>query len=145
MSLPSSSVPHQCISEGPDKRCGKSINAGSCGASQGAKIANTTKIETSTTPVVASGLLRAARRKEMAVADIGGQSLLPNPRIDHRVQQVSQKIPGHISEANGQDAALHEVIVTIGNGLNRQTPDSRPGKNGFGHDGSRQHGAELKA
>src|SRR5919109_2623389 len=98
MSLPSSSVPHQCIREGPDRRCGKSINAGSWGASQGADTAKITKIETNTTPVVASGLLRAARRKEMAVADIGGQSLLANPRVDHRVQQVSQKIHGHISE-----------------------------------------------
>lgn len=46
--------------------------AGSCGEIQGAKIAEKTKMETSTTPMAASGLWRAMRGSEMARVDIGG-------------------------------------------------------------------------
>src|SRR5437588_2787118 len=70
MSRPSSSVPHQCCAEGVYKRFGRSMCAGSCGAIQGAKIAEKTKIDTNTTPTAASGLWRATRGSEMARVDI---------------------------------------------------------------------------
>src|SRR5260221_8245675 len=58
MSRPSSSVPHQCCAEGVCKRFGRSMCAGSCGAINGAQIAEKTKMETSTTPTAAKGLWR---------------------------------------------------------------------------------------
>src|SRR5216684_7877309 len=70
MSRPSSSVPHQCCAEGVCKRFGKSMCAGSCGAIQGAKIAEKTKMDTNTTPTAANGLWRATRGSEMASVDM---------------------------------------------------------------------------
>src|SRR5712692_6424561 len=70
MSRPSSSVPHQCCAEGVCKRFGRSMCAGSCGAIQGAKIAEKTKTDTNTTPTAANGLWRAMRGSEMARVDI---------------------------------------------------------------------------
>src|SRR6266404_9914946 len=70
MSRPSSSVPHQCRAVGLCRRFGKSMCAGSCGAIQGAKIAEKTKMETRTTPMAASGLWRATRGSEMARVDM---------------------------------------------------------------------------
>src|ERR1700692_471270 len=72
MSRPSSSVPHQCCGEGVCKRFGRSMCAGSCGAIQGAKIAENTKMETNTTPTAANGLWRATRGSEMARVDMDG-------------------------------------------------------------------------
>jgi hypothetical protein len=54
---------------GGDRRVGRSIYAGSCGAIQGANTAKITKITTNTAPVVASGLWRAARGSEMESVD----------------------------------------------------------------------------
>src|SRR5690348_10882398 len=70
MSRPTSSVPHQCAAEGDERRVGRSIRAGSCGATHGANRARITKNSTRTTPMAASGLCRARRGSEMAVADI---------------------------------------------------------------------------
>src|ERR1700682_6447025 len=71
MSRPSSSVPHQCCVEGACKRFGRSMCAGSCGAIQGAKIAEKTKMDTNTTPTAANGLWRATRGSEMGGEDKG--------------------------------------------------------------------------
>src|SRR5271156_483298 len=74
MSRPSSSVPNQCAWDGASRRTGRLIDAGSCGAIQGAKRAKITKMTTSTTPVAASGLWRAfpaiLRRNEMEAVDM---------------------------------------------------------------------------
>src|SRR5271155_3200154 len=70
MSRPSSSVPHQWVDDGPARRVGRSMWAGSCGAIQDANKAQITKIVTRTMPIAASGLPRAARRNEIAVLDI---------------------------------------------------------------------------
>src|SRR5437868_5119825 len=70
MSRPSSSVPHQCDELGGSRRVGKLIRAGSCAASQGAKMAPSTKSVTSTTPIAASGLRRATVGSEMVAVDI---------------------------------------------------------------------------
>src|SRR4029077_10617977 len=74
MSRPSSSVPHQCCVEGVCKRFGRSMCAGSCGAIQGAKIAENTKTETSTTPTAANGLWRAVWGSEMARVDMASRA-----------------------------------------------------------------------
>jgi hypothetical protein len=60
MSRPSSSVPNQCAAEGALSRAASSMCAGFCGASHGAKMANTVNITMSTIPAAASGLRRAS-------------------------------------------------------------------------------------
>src|SRR5213080_3986263 len=67
MSRPSSSDPQICNSDGGASRLARLMCAGSAGAIQGAKIAQTTKNVTNTAPIAASGLLRARRGSEMAV------------------------------------------------------------------------------
>src|SRR5580704_3093892 len=71
MSRPSSSVPHQWADEGGERRAGRSMWAGSWGASHGARIARMIKIATSTAPVVARALCRATRWSEMGRVDMG--------------------------------------------------------------------------
>src|SRR6266404_3963611 len=70
MSRPSSSVPQRCCDEGGCKRLGRSMCAGSWGAIQGAKRAQSTNTATNTTPAAASGLWRARRGSEMAAVDM---------------------------------------------------------------------------
>src|SRR6266852_7930925 len=84
MSRPSSSLPNQCAAEGGSRRVGRLIAAGSWGAIQGAKIANSTKIDPNTTPVAARGLWRAARRNEMAAVDIRTKSYSQSARRTDR-------------------------------------------------------------
>src|SRR5439155_2217250 len=70
MSRPSSSDPQICNSDGGASRLARLMCAGSWGAIQGAKIAQTTKNVTNTAPIAASGLLRARRGSEMAVVEM---------------------------------------------------------------------------
>src|ERR1700675_1185823 len=78
MSRPSSSVPNQCEEEGGSRRAGRLMEAGSCGAIQGANRAKMTNTTTSTTPIAASGLCWAfpatfpaiRRGGEMAAVDM---------------------------------------------------------------------------
>src|ERR1039458_7111904 len=75
MSRPSSSVPHQCCAEGVCKRFGRSMCAGSCGAIQGAKIAENANTATKMTPTATKELWRAMRGSEMARVDMVGDDL----------------------------------------------------------------------
>jgi len=76
MSRPSSSDPQICNSDGGASRLARLMCAGSAGAIQGAKIAQTTKNVTNTAPIAASGLLRARRGSEMAGVEMGVTYLL---------------------------------------------------------------------
>src|SRR3954447_12337965 len=60
--------------------------------------------------------------------------LLPNSGVRDRVQNVSEEIHGNVGEPDREDAALDEVIIAVGDCLNGETADSRPGKDGFSHD-----------
>src|SRR5215471_9951802 len=140
ISRPSSSVPNQWWPEGRKSRAESSIRAGSCGAIQGAKRAKMTKMEMRMTPAVARGLRRDWRlacATSCVVDAIKGfttkgtrahkgkpratscsfvsfvvENSRPHPRVHHRIQHVSQEIHGNVSDANRQDAALNQVIVT---------------------------------
>src|SRR5438876_9383261 len=68
MSRPSSSEPKSWFQDGRARRVGRSICAESCGASQGAKIAQVTNSTTKTIPMAARGFFRRMRRNEMASA-----------------------------------------------------------------------------
>lgn len=68
MSRPSSSEPQICLNDGGARRVARSTCAGSSGASHGAKIAQKVKKTTKTIPIAASGLRRARRGSEMALA-----------------------------------------------------------------------------
>ena len=59
---------------------------------------------------------------------------LPYPRIEGRVQQVSQKIHQDIGQSDHQNAALHQIIVAVRYRRHGQPPDSGPRKNRLGHD-----------
>src|SRR5258708_2820634 len=69
-----SSGPNQCAADGGSRRSGRWIEAGSCGAIEGANRAKRMKITASTTPIAASGLWRAfpatRRRSEIAAVDM---------------------------------------------------------------------------
>src|SRR5262249_17838489 len=158
MSRPSSSVPHQREGLGESRRSGRLIWAGSWGASQGAKIAQRTKMITNPTPAAANGLCRATRGRERDTAAIIKKPLtrkqannsrkrrpaclrtaqclargecfsLPNPRIHRRVQQVGEEIHYHVRQTDGQNASLHHEEVSIRDGIDHQPPDSRPRQN----------------
>ena len=70
MSRPNSSDPQICLSEGGDSRVAKLICAGSCGAIQGAKTANTMKQTTKTQPIAARGFRLANLGNEITLVDI---------------------------------------------------------------------------
>ena len=70
MSRPSSSVPHQWAADGGERRVGRSMWAGSWGADPRGEQSKDDEDVTSTAPVVASGLWRAARGSEMEVEDM---------------------------------------------------------------------------
>lgn len=70
MSRPNSSDPQIWRREGGARRVGKLICAGSWGAIQGAKTANTIKQTTKTQPIAASGFRLASRGNEIAVVAI---------------------------------------------------------------------------
>src|SRR6266403_425066 len=173
MSRPRSSVPHQRERLGGSSRAGRLIWAGSCGASHGANIAHRTKAITSSTPAVANGLWRAMRGSEIALVDILENPLtaklakanrissrpsrqvlatfavkgfsLPYPRIHRGIQQVGQKIHGHVRQPNRQDAPLHEIVVAIRNSLHCESAHAGPGKNCLGHNRAREQRPKLQA
>src|SRR5947209_6504471 len=86
MSRPSTSVPSQCAALGGWSRAGKSIRAGSWGAIQGANNANTTKMATSTIPVVA----RRLRRPRVAAA-----LHVEAKAMTLRIIALQMGVPGH--------------------------------------------------
>lgn len=61
---------------------------------------------------------------------------LPNPRIRHGVQDIGEEVYRHVGQADGEDAALHQVVVAVGDGLDREASDAGPRKDRFGHDGT---------
>src|SRR6266436_5843190 len=101
MSLPSSYVPHQWAEEGGESRVGRSICAGSRGAIQGAQRAKITKMTTNTAPVAASGLWRAARGSEMALA---GNVLTKNLTMILRPRAVRRQTV--FPNLHGRDGAV---------------------------------------
>src|ERR1700739_1596853 len=72
-------------------------------------------------------------------------SLLPYPRVQHRVHQVSQKIHSNVGQSNCQNAALDNEIIAIGNCVDGEPPHARPGKNLLGHDRTCQERSELQS
>src|SRR5216684_6479999 len=94
MSRPSSSVPKKCACDGVSRRVGRLMEAGSCGAIQGANSAKVTNNTTNTAPVAASGLWRAftatERRSEMAVVDKLDCGILPVRSEEHTSELQSR-------------------------------------------------------
>ena len=72
MSRPNSSDPHICRSDGGASLVARLICAGSWGAIQGAKTANTRKQATKTQPIAGSGFRLASRGSDIAVVAIAG-------------------------------------------------------------------------
>jgi len=76
---------------------------------------------------------------------MGHSFLLPDPRVGHRVQHVSQKVHRDIGQSNRQDAALHQIVIAVRDGLDGETADARPTKDRLGHDCAGQQRSELQA
>ncbi len=70
---------------------------------------------------------------------------LPDPWIRHGIQKVRQKIDRNVRQANRQDAALHQIVIAIADGLDGEASDAGPGEDGFGDDGAGEERAELQA
>src|SRR5208337_2742102 len=140
MSRPSSSVPHQCCTEGVCKRFGRSMCAGSCGAIHGAKIAAIANTATNTAPTAAKGLCRATRGSEMARVDMvlkffsarylagkkkclgifalaaqfeGTEILIPRPRGDNRFSL----------QPNAEMVEIVEADVAVAHSLDQMVAD----------------------
>src|SRR5450631_4136117 len=119
MSRPSSSVPHQWAEDGVIRRLGKSMWAGSWGAIQGANSANTTKMTTSTTPIAARGLRRAARGSEMARVDMGHLCLVETGErklslvLLHQLFEALER--GYFAEHStfGIGAGFHAILTLV--------------------------------
>src|ERR1051325_5427416 len=71
--------------------------------------------------------------------------LLPDAGVRHRVEDIRQEIHGDIGETDCKNAALNEVVVAVGNGLDRQSSDARPREDRLCHDGSREQSAKLQS
>ena len=66
-------------------------------------------------------------------------------RVGYSVGDVGEEIHSHISEPDGEDAALHEGIVAVGDGGQRETADAGPAEDCFGYDGACKQAAKLEA
>src|SRR5581483_9500546 len=70
---------------------------------------------------------------------------LSNARVDGGVEHVREKVYGDIREANGQDAALDDIVVAVADGGDGEAAESGPGKDRFRHDGAGEQRAELQS
>src|SRR5436305_1830150 len=126
-SRPNSSVPRRWPGvSGGCKRCGVSTMSGSISGSHGAASAAPTASTMTTNAAAASQLRRAAR----------ATSLIPDPRIEPRVQQVDREVDEHERERDDEHAALHERNVTREDALHHQRADAGPREDGLGEDGA---------
>src|SRR5450432_119617 len=69
--------------------------------------------------------------------------LLANSRVDRRIGQVGEEIHGDVGGADGQDAALYQVVIAVGNGLDGEAAEAGPGEDGLGDDGAGEERTEL--
>src|ERR1700677_4111531 len=66
-------------------------------------------------------------------------------RVGDRVGDVGEEVDSNVGQADGEDAALDQGIVAVGDGGQGEAADAGPAKDGFGDDGSCEKAAELQA
>src|SRR6476661_6412447 len=73
------------------------------------------------------------------------KTLLPDPWIRQRVEEIGQEVHSHISKADHEDAALDEIVIAATNGADGQAADAGPGKNCLCNNSPGEQRAELKS
>lgn len=71
--------------------------------------------------------------------------LSPHAGVDPAVGYVGEEIDEDVGEADGQETALDEGVVAVGDGADGETAEAGPTEDGFRDDGSGEERAELKA
>src|SRR5579859_394330 len=69
--------------------------------------------------------------------------LRPDARVQHGVENVGGEVHEHVRHPDGEDAALDEGVVAVGDGGDGEAADAWPTKDGLGDDGAGQQSAEL--
>ncbi len=65
--------------------------------------------------------------------------------VGQGVDGVGDEVYGYVGEADGEDAALDEGVVAVGDGGERQAAEAGPAEDRLGDDGAGQQRAELEA
>jgi putative oxidoreductase len=60
--------------------------------------------------------IRRHLRPEGAGLLVDVDELAPDSGIGHGIQHIGQQVDQHIGQPDGQDTALHQCVITIGNG-----------------------------
>jgi hypothetical protein len=71
--------------------------------------------------------------------------LVAHARVGDGVGDVGEEVDGDVGEADGEDTALDQGIVAVGDGGQGEAADAGPAEDGFGNDGSCEKAAELQA
>src|SRR5579859_6652842 len=168
-SRPSSSVPSQNCELGPSSSLPWCWTIGSYGEINGAAIAARTSTPRISRPKKPSGLRHVrskaalsgcgeclsaaasattARPATMPEADptaIASGVSDPEARIDQRVSQVHQEVDDDEQQHQQQQTTLNDGVVPVGDAVEHQAPDARPGKDRLDDHGATEQAGELHA
>src|SRR5690349_13130569 len=132
-SRPISSVPNQCADDGALRIALQLVASGSCGESQGAKIATTRK-NTITASAITAMRRRSKRRNARAPgldSRTGTASMasvaMPSAaqaRIHEVVRDVREQIEGDVCGGREQHHALHHGVITIEHGVDDELAEA---------------------
>src|SRR5919108_5846419 len=77
----------------------------------------------------------------VAVTAMSGE---PDPRVDHRVEEVDQQVDEDEGRGHDQHAAADERVVARVDRLDGEAAEPRPGEDRFGEDRPAEEEAELQ-
>src|SRR6266850_5314497 len=118
---------------------------GSCGAISGAASAVTISSTTNAPPPSAMTRVRRARLAWTAGAATGASSARADAGIEEAIDQVDAEVD-HDEEHGGEEhGALHDGVVAVVDGLDREPSNARPREHRLRHDGPAEQRAELQA
>src|SRR5258708_7357635 len=117
MSRPNSSVPSQWSVLGGSSKCVGFISSGSNGESSGAQTAAMATAASISAPASASRLC-ISRRHSLALTIV-------NLGIQVGVQDVHRQVDQHEAGGDEQHARLNDRVVTLGDAIQDQRPESR--------------------
>src|SRR5512143_3538502 len=83
-------------------------------------------------------------RRDRAVRVPNSAVSAPDARIKDAICDIHQKVHHDEHGCGHEDAGLHDRIVPVIDGLDCQSPDSRPGEDGFRDDRTSQEVPELE-
>src|SRR6266545_4339296 len=150
-SRPNSSVPRKCRALGAWSRAAGSSRVGLCVESTPASSAASTKARRIRAPATTLRLARVRRSQRgrvdgAAALTVGARtstvaSVIADPRIDQRVQQVDPEIDEHVGRGRDEDDPLHHRVVTPQNRRNDEAAQTRDVEDDLRDDGAPdQHG-----